>query len=219
MVRKINPAAIPFTDLPVKDRVPDVVGIGLGDSAEFVAGILGGHAISGPVQHISMQASEAVISPANTKGYMGGKIQGANIDAAYLEMFGQQIQDRVQARIKTLFQRDSMPLGYAFMLRTFANELPIPKGKPGWLIVAPTIVLQSVGMPKAMPDVAGKALEAALIIAGLAGVTKIYVPAMGMGSTGGASYLRHEFKKSFGNAYDNTDEYLYNKSTMPGKQL
>lgn len=203
--------AVPVTGPPPSDRVPDIIGIGRGDTANYMVRVLGGKAVQGDVTTIEMKPTEAVISPANTKGYMGGKVKDANIDAACLDMFGAQIQDRVQARIKELYGSDSMPLGDAFMIRTYPEGVPVSRGKPGWLIVAPTIVLQATGAPRATPDLAGKALEAALIVAGVAGMSAVYVPAMGMGSTVGSENMRGEFQRAFGDAYDDADEYLYDR--------
>jgi len=57
-------AVIPRTGLPPRADVPEIIGIGLGESARFVARALSGEAMPGDVKSIQMKASEAVISPA-----------------------------------------------------------------------------------------------------------------------------------------------------------
>jgi O-acetyl-ADP-ribose deacetylase (regulator of RNase III) len=166
---------------------------------------LGGEIRKGRVEAQTFPPGTAIVSPANSFGWMDG-----GIDGAYMTMFGDQIQRRVQDEMKNLFGTDpqnhtsGMPIGEAFIIRTYPEGTSIPNGKPEWLIVAPTMIrpgrqlAQGAARPAATPDVAGKALEAALRVA---------VPGMGMGTAAGVEY--NAFAKAFGEAYDRVDEETF----------
>lgn len=68
----------------------------------------------------------AVVSPANSFGYMDG-----GIDLAYRQFFGMEIQHRVQAKIRTDHYGE-LPVGQAMVVPTGNSRLP-------FLIVAPTM--------------------------------------------------------------------------------
>jgi len=203
---------IPDTGKPAKKTLSDIdiVAVGMKGGAEVVAQSVANSTQTGDIATLSMKAGDAVVSPANNKGYMKGnmKAAGKNIDGAYVDMFGDQIQDRVQAKMQALYDGD-MPLGEAFVIRTYPEGTPIPVGKPGWLVVSPTVTYQESGMPpKATPDLAGKAMTNVLKAVGDAGIDRVFMPAMGMGSTVGAKNMQNDFRKEFQNAYDVADEYL-----------
>lgn len=93
-------------------------------------------------------ASDAVVSPANSHGFMDG-----GIDLIYLSYFGQELQDRVRTRIS---QRPEqlLPVGAAELIDTRHEKIP-------WLIIAPTME-----MPEAVPSInAHRSLAAVLRLA------------------------------------------------------
>ena len=71
-------------------------------------------------------ACDAVVSPANSFGFMDG-----GIDAAYLERFGPRLQDRVQSRILS-HHGGELVVGTADIVETADPDIP-------YLIVAPTM--------------------------------------------------------------------------------
>ena len=161
----------------------------------------------GDVRFMDFESTDVVVSPANTQGFMAG--QSPNIDAAYLQMFGVQIQQRVQQQISALYESTTMPFGKAFLIRSYPDPSPIPRGHPGGLIVSPTILYQETGMPpKAQPDIAGRALKAVLITAGLHRVARLFIPPMGMGSSIGVEQALPQFRKAFIEAFDEAEEFL-----------
>jgi O-acetyl-ADP-ribose deacetylase (regulator of RNase III) len=71
-------------------------------------------------------SSGAIVSPANSFGYMDG-----GVDLAYRNLFGLQIQRRVQAAIQT-DHLGELPVGQAIVVATEHPQLP-------FLVVAPTM--------------------------------------------------------------------------------
>ena len=69
---------------------------------------------------------DAVVSPANSFGFMDG-----GVDAAYLRYFGREIQDRVRSRIVEKYHGE-LPVGTADVVETGDRRIP-------FLIVAPTM--------------------------------------------------------------------------------
>jgi O-acetyl-ADP-ribose deacetylase (regulator of RNase III) len=69
---------------------------------------------------------DAVVSPANSFGFMDG-----GVDAAYLRYFGREIQDRVRSRIVEKYHGE-LPVGTADVVETGDQRIP-------FLIVAPTM--------------------------------------------------------------------------------
>ena len=82
--------------------------------------------------------------------------------------------------------------------------------------MAPTMIrpgrrlAQGAARLAATPDVAGKAIEAALKVAVQAGIGRIAIPGMGMGTAAGVDH--HAFAKVFGDAYDRADEAMVGQS-------
>lgn len=70
--------------------------------------------------------ADAIVSPANSFGYMDG-----GIDAVYLDRFGRELQDRLQAAIRADFAGE-IPVGQAAIVDTGDPEIP-------FLISAPTM--------------------------------------------------------------------------------
>jgi O-acetyl-ADP-ribose deacetylase (regulator of RNase III) len=70
---------------------------------------------------------KALISPANSFGFMDG-----GIDAAYLQYFGKQLQDRLQEKIEVKTKWGELFVGEAVTVATNHERFP-------WLIAAPTM--------------------------------------------------------------------------------
>ncbi len=93
-------------------------------------------------------ATDAIVSPANSHGFMDG-----GVDRIYLLHFGQQLQDRVREMICRRSE-GMLPIGAAELVDTRNPKIP-------WLIVAPTME-----MPEAVPATnAGRAFAAVLRLA------------------------------------------------------
>jgi O-acetyl-ADP-ribose deacetylase (regulator of RNase III) len=70
--------------------------------------------------------ADAIVSPANSFGYMDG-----GIDLVYVQRFGGELQDRLQSHLKE--QHDGeLPVGQATIVETLDTEIP-------YLISAPTM--------------------------------------------------------------------------------
>ena len=70
--------------------------------------------------------ADAIVSPANSFGYMDG-----GIDLVYVQRFGWELQDRLQSHLKE--QHDGeLPVGQATIVETLDTEIP-------YLISAPTM--------------------------------------------------------------------------------
>jgi O-acetyl-ADP-ribose deacetylase (regulator of RNase III) len=74
--------------------------------------------------------ADAIVSPANSFGFMDG-----GIDLVYKDRFGMNIQEVVQKTIKTYYHGE-LPIGQALSVPTLDSETP-------FLIVAPTMRLPS----------------------------------------------------------------------------
>jgi O-acetyl-ADP-ribose deacetylase (regulator of RNase III) len=108
---------------------------------------------------------DAVVSPANSFGFMDG-----GVDYAYSQFFGWQLQDEVQARIAAR-PFGELLVGDAFVVPTGNQQIP-------HLIVAPTM-----RVPKRITDPADVMLaaRAAVRAAQDAGLQHIAFPGMGTG--------------------------------------
>lgn len=71
-------------------------------------------------------SADAIVSPANSFGYMDG-----GIDLIYLHRFGWELQTRLQAHLKTDYDGE-LPLGQATIVETFDSDIP-------YLVSAPTM--------------------------------------------------------------------------------
>jgi O-acetyl-ADP-ribose deacetylase (regulator of RNase III) len=74
--------------------------------------------------------ADAIISPANSFGYMDG-----GIDAAYLERFGAGLQSRLQQHLRE-HHHGELAVGAAVVVETYALDIP-------WLVSAPTMRVPS----------------------------------------------------------------------------
>lgn len=97
----------------------------------------------------SAGAADAIVSPANSHGWMDG-----GIDLAYLRHFG----DDLERRLRTVIRRDHnglLPIGQALAIETGATDIP-------WMISAPTMEV-----PMAVPysQNAYKAFRTTLLLA------------------------------------------------------
>lgn len=120
---------------------------------------------------ITSLSVEAVVSPANSFGFMDG-----GVDLGYSHAMGWQVQERLQKRIKALPCQELL-VGQALSIRTGYKKIP-------WLIAAPTMRVPcrlSDGLPVYL------AARAATVEAVRIGVNSVAFPGMGTG-TGGVSY-------------------------------
>ena len=212
-----HPGIHPVTGRKKLASMPYIIAIGSRNDGydTVVKGLSPQQEKPGEISQQTFERNTAVVSPANSFGWMDG-----GIDAGYLQMFGQQIEARVQKRMRDLYPdafdegRHGMPLGKAFIIRTYPPDCSVPNGKPEWLIVTPTMIKPgrmlntgAAARPKATPDVAGKALQSSLEQAVLGGIEYIAVPAMGMGTAAGIE--KNAFIRAFGDAYDNADMAMF----------
>jgi O-acetyl-ADP-ribose deacetylase (regulator of RNase III) len=70
--------------------------------------------------------ADAIVSPANSFGYMDG-----GIDLVYLHRFGWELQTRLQTHLKTDHDGE-LPVGQATIVETFDSDIP-------YLVSAPTM--------------------------------------------------------------------------------
>jgi O-acetyl-ADP-ribose deacetylase (regulator of RNase III) len=113
-------------------------------------------------------AHTAIVSPANSYGFMDG-----GIDAIYLDYFGIEIQTRVQDAISRR-REGYLPVGSSVVVR-------INDPKIQYLVVAPTML-----MPERIPAAnCFFAMSAALRAAtGIPGISHLYCPGLGTGVGG-----------------------------------
>lgn len=71
-------------------------------------------------------SADAIVSPANSFGYMDG-----GIDLVYLHRFGWELQTRLQTHLKTDHDGE-LPVGQATIVETFDSDIP-------YLVSAPTM--------------------------------------------------------------------------------
>jgi O-acetyl-ADP-ribose deacetylase (regulator of RNase III) len=71
-------------------------------------------------------SADAIVSPANSFGYMDG-----GIDLVYLHRFGWELQTRLQTHLKTDHDGE-LPVGQATIVETFDRDIP-------YLVSAPTM--------------------------------------------------------------------------------
>lgn len=110
-------------------------------------------------------AHNAIVSPANSYGYMDG-----GIDELYVQHFGIQIQDRVQDAISRR-QEGYLPVGASLVVKTGHPKMP-------YLVVSPTMML-----PEAVPAAnCFFAMAATLSTASrTAAITHLYCPGLATG--------------------------------------
>lgn len=72
------------------------------------------------------ERADALVSPANSFGYMDG-----GIDLIYSQFFGWQLQNRLQERLRQEHHGE-LPVGQALLIETHHAEIP-------WLVSAPTM--------------------------------------------------------------------------------
>jgi len=75
---------------------------------------------------ILARSADAIVSPANSFGFMDG-----GIDLVYLERFGFELQTRLQARLRSDHDGE-LPVGEALVIETFDGRIP-------YLVSAPTM--------------------------------------------------------------------------------
>jgi O-acetyl-ADP-ribose deacetylase (regulator of RNase III) len=74
--------------------------------------------------------ADAVVSPANSFGFMDG-----GIDLAYTHRFGWDLQERLQELLRKEHAGE-LPVGQAVIVETYASDIP-------WLVTAPTMRVPS----------------------------------------------------------------------------
>lgn len=110
---------------------------------------------------------DAVVSPANSFGFMNG-----GIDQLYIDTFGQQLEDNVRSRIAEYFIKE-LPVGHAMLV-----PLRSAYDQEKYLIVAPTM---RVPMPILDPVDVYLAAKAAVSTAVVYNLNTIVMPGMGTG--------------------------------------
>lgn len=127
--------------------------------------VIAGTIISVSLGSIIDGERDAVVSPANSFGFMDG-----GVDMAYSQRFGWGVQERLQAAIKALPFRELL-VGQALAVETEDKRIP-------WLISAPTM-----RVPKIIADPADVMLaaRAATAEAGRLKLKSIAFPGMGTG--------------------------------------
>ncbi len=107
--------------------------------------------------------TDAVVSPANSFGFMDG-----GIDYGYIQFFGEQLQEAVQQRIRDGMTGGELLVGAAFAIKTHDSKIP-------YLIVAPTMrVPMRLPLDTVNPYLATKAAIRAVLFQNK--VTKTYNP-------------------------------------------
>jgi O-acetyl-ADP-ribose deacetylase (regulator of RNase III) len=139
---------------------------------------------------------DALVSPANSFGYMDG-----GIDLAYLRFFGLELQSKVQQKIKSDFHGE-LPVGQAMVVPTGHESIP-------YLVAAPTMRI---------PDKIGEtvnvylAFRAALLAVQAQNdrnpksISTLRFPALGTG-VGSMSLARaaHQMRAAHTSVYDDPD--------------
>jgi O-acetyl-ADP-ribose deacetylase (regulator of RNase III) len=152
-------------------------------------------------------ACDAVVSPANSFGFMDG-----GIDALYLRHFGVEIEARVRQQIATHYGGELL-VGQADIVETGNASTP-------FLITAPTMRVPMVLTDTVNPYLAARAVfrlwQAGVFLSGRltgekvsAHVQTIAIPGLGTGvGRVGASTCAHQVRKAI-------DDVLLNTYTMP----
>lgn len=111
-------------------------------------------------------AADAIVSPANSHGWMDG-----GIDLAYVRRWGWHLQD-ANIRLCRLQPEGALPVGRAVTLATGAGDVP-------WVIAAPTMSL-----PQPVPNSqnAYHAFKAALVVCLERGFRRVLCPGLGTGT-------------------------------------
>lgn len=121
---------------------------------------------------IRLLIRDAYVSPANGFGYMGG-----GVDAAYLNLFGSQLEERLRALIAE--KHGEVPVGSAIHIHT-----TISSGSP-ILIVAPTMRIPPMNLDNTLnPYYAFRAalLKAKELAEGPNGIKTVVCPGIGTGT-------------------------------------
>lgn len=113
--------------------------------------------------NILSHSGEAILSPANSFGWMDG-----GIDLPYRNLFGYSLEVRLQFLIAEQFDGE-LPVGQAVAVRTVHPQFK-------WLISAPT--MRTPGQIRGTDNVF-QAFKAALICAKKSGVMELFSPGMG----------------------------------------
>lgn len=114
--------------------------------------------------------ADAFISPANSFGYMNG-----GVDQAYLNRWGQQLEDRLRKHIAQLGTGGELHIGRSFALRTLDD-----KTSP-WLVATPTMRIPPMALDNTLaPYIAFSA--ALYLLKGLRGISTVAVPGIGTGT-------------------------------------
>lgn len=109
-------------------------------------------------------AEEAIVSPANSYGYMDG-----GIDRLYRNFFGMQIEHTVQKAIADT-GANYLPVGEALIVPTHHDRIP-------QMIVAPTMFLPE----PIKPEKCYRAMRAILGIIESHNINQVYCPGLGTG--------------------------------------
>ena len=128
-------------------------------------------------------AVDAVVSPANSYGFMDG-----GIDFAYSKFFGWDVEARLQKAIREKYQGELL-VGQAELVATEHSQIP-------WLIAAPTMRVPMILTDSVNPFLAGRA---ALRVALEAGLESIAFPGLGTGvGRVSATTCAHQIRQAIG---------------------
>jgi len=105
--------------LHLRDRNPDLVDAWRRE----LSGVANVEVSCGDIFEV---AADAVVSPANSFGFMDG-----GIDLVYSRRFGWDLQERLQALLRAEHAGE-LPVGQAVIVETLASDIP-------WLVSAPTM--------------------------------------------------------------------------------
>lgn len=114
---------------------------------------------------------DAIVSPANSFGFMNG-----GVDYAYVQKYGQQLEDRARSTIQQCYAFGELLVGQATAIPLMPHDTA--KEKKKWLIIAPTM-----RVPKPINDAADVylAARAAINVAFVNHYQTVVMPGMGTG--------------------------------------
>lgn len=128
--------------------------------------------VHGNILELKAGRQAALVSPANSHGWMNG-----GIDLAYREFFGAWIEKSAMEACSSATPQNRLEVGEAVIIPTHHKQVP-------WLILAPTMAVPTPGIPA---ENVYKAFKAALVLARAANLNKVLCPGLGIG-TGRVSF-------------------------------
>ena len=123
--------------------------------------------VHGNILELKAGPRSALVSPANSHGWMDG-----GIDLAYRDFFGAWIEKSAMEACSSASTENRLEVGEAVIIPTHHKRVP-------WLILAPTMEVPKPGIPA---ENAYKALKATLTLARAANLQKVLCPGLGTGT-------------------------------------